>query len=84
MYLLKVTLYLLHINKSLYVLNVYLSNIFIYLLRVKIHLFNITIKPSKKYTIKPTQGTSTKKLMRTLYPVDKNDKREDVEEKAKK
>ena len=42
---------------------------------------NITIKSSKKYTITPTQGTSTRKLMRTLYPVDKNDKRKDVEEK---
>ena len=29
------------------------------------------MKPGKKYTIKPTQGTSTRKLMRTLYPVDK-------------
>ena len=34
-------------------------------------LFNITKKSSKKYTIKTTQGTSTRKLMRTLYPVDK-------------
>ena len=27
---------------------------------------------------------STKKLMRTLYPVDKNDERKDVEEKSEK
>ena len=33
---------------------------------------------------KKIQGTSTRKLMRTLYPVDKNDEREDVEEKAEK